>query len=166
MLNGLIFILMPYLALGLLLFVTPWRFVSNRLSWSAYSTQFLERENLFWGINPWHYGILPVLLAHFLAVLFPGPMKAFLGNQGNLIAFESLGLAFGLFALLGCLLLLLRRATKPILKQVTYAPDWILLLLLAAQSLTGVYVATFMNWGSEWALYTAVPYLWSLATFT
>ena len=58
MLNSFIFVVMPYAALALLIFVTPYRFCSNRLTWSAYSTQFLERNALFWGINPWHYGII------------------------------------------------------------------------------------------------------------
>ena len=165
MLNSFIFVVMPYAALALLIFVTPYRFYSNRLTWSAYSTQFLERNVLFWGINPWHYGILPVLAAHFLGVVAPGPMKALLGNQNNLIIFESIGLALGLFAVFGCLALLLRRVNTPLLKQVTYASDWVLLYLLAAQSLTGVYVATFMRWGSQWYLHSVVPYFWSLATF-
>ena len=165
MLNSFIFVVMPYAALALLIFVTPYRFYSNRLTWSAYSTQFLERNVLFWGINPWHYGILPVLAAHILGVVAPGPMKALLGNQNNLIIFESIGLALGLFAVFGCLALLLRRVNTPLLKQVTYASDWVLLYLLAAQSLTGVYVATFMRWGSQWYLHSVVPYFWSLATF-
>ena len=165
MLNSFIFVVMPYAAVALLIFVTPYRFYSNRLTWSAYSTQFLERDRLFWGINPWHYGILPVLAAHFLGIIAPGPMKALLGNQNNLIIFESIGLALGLFAVFGCLALLLRRVNTPLLKQVTFASDWVLLYLLAAQSLTGVYVATFMRWGSQWYLHTAVPYFWSLATF-
>lgn len=165
MLNSFIFVAMPYAALALLIFVTPYRFYSNRLTWSAYSTQFLEQKALFWGINPWHYGILPVLAAHFVGVIFPGPMKAFLGNQTYLIIFESVGLALGLFALFGCLLLLLRRVNAPILKRVTFAADWVLLYLLAAQTLSGVYVATYMRWGSQWYLHTAVPYLWSLLAF-
>lgn len=165
MLNNFIFIVMPYAALALLIFVTPYRFCSNRLTWSAYSTQFLERDRLFWGINPWHYGILPVLAAHFIGVVFPGPMKAILGNQNNLIIFESIGLALGLFAVFGCLALLLRRVNTPILKKVTFYSDWVLLYLLAAQTLSGVYVATFMRWGSQWYLHTVVPYFWSLVTF-
>lgn len=165
MLNSFIFVAMPYAALALLIFVTPYRFYSNRLTWSAYSTQFLEQKALFWGINPWHYGILPVLAAHFVGVIFPGPMKAFLGNQTYLIIFESVGLALGLFALFGCLLLLLRRVNAPILKRVTFAADWVLLYLLAAQTLSGVYVATYVRWGSQWYLHTAVPYLWSLLAF-
>lgn len=165
MLNSFIFIVMPYATLALLIFVTPYRFCSNRLTWSAYSTQFLEQKSLFWGINPWHYGILPVLAAHFLGVVFPGPMKALLGNQNNLIIVESIGLALGIFALFGCVILLLRRVNTPLLKRVTFASDWVLLYLLAAQALSGVYVATFMRWGSQWYLHTAVPYLWSLVTF-
>ena len=165
MLNSFIFIVLPYTALALIIFVTPYRFFSNRLTWSAYSTQFLERKTLFWGINPWHYGIIPVLAAHVLGVVAPGPMKALLGNQNNLVVIESIGLALGLFAVFGCLVLLLRRVNTPILKLVTFASDWVVLYLLLAQSMTGVYVATFMRWGSQWYLHTAVPYLWSLLTF-
>ncbi len=165
MLNNFIFIVLPYTALALLIFVTPYRYFSNRLTWSAYSTQFLERKTLFWGINPWHYGIIPVLAAHLLGFIAPGPMKALLGNQRNLVIFESIGLALGLFAVFGCLALLLRRVNTPILKKVTYTADWVLLYLLAAQALSGVYIGVFMRWGSQWYLHTAVPYFWSLATF-
>ncbi len=165
MLNSFIFVVMPYAALALLIFVTPYRYCTNRLTWSAYSTQFLEQKSLFWGINPWHYGILPVLAAHFLGVVIPGPMKALLGNQRTLIVVESIGLALGLFAVFGCLMLLLRRANTPLLKRVTFAADWVLLYLLAAQALSGVYIATYMRWGSQWYLHTAVPYLWSLLSF-
>lgn len=165
MLNSFIFIVLPYAALALVIFVMPYRFFSNRLTWSAYSTQFLESKTLFWGINPWHYGIIPVLAAHFLGVIAPGPLKVFLGNQTNLVVIESIGLALGLFAVFGCLVLLLRRVNTPLLKRVTFSSDWVLLYLLLAQALTGVYIATFMRWGSQWYLHTAVPYLWSLASF-
>jgi len=166
MLNNFIFIVLPYAALALCIVVTPYRFVTNRLTWSAYSTQFLEQKTLYWGINPWHYGIIPVLLAHFLGIVAPGPMKSFLGNQQTLIAVESLGLAMGLAALIGGLILLLRRANTPLLKRVNVCSDWVLLYLLTAQAATGVYIAVFMRWGSQWYLHTAVPYFYSLLTFT
>ena len=165
MLNSLIFIGLPYVALALLIFVTPYRYLTNRLTWSAYSTQFLESKSLYWGINPWHYGILPVLAAHLLGIIAPGPLQAFLANQSTLIVVESIGLALGLLALFGSLLLLLRRVNTPLLKRVTFPADWLLLGLLALQALSGIYIATFMRWGSQWYLHTATPYLWSLATF-
>jgi nitrate reductase gamma subunit len=165
MLNALIFIVLPYVALALVLFVTPYRYLSNRLTWSAYSTQFLEQEKLYWGSNPWHYGIIPVLIAHLVGVIAPGPMKVLLANQRTLILLESIGLGLGLFALFGCLVLMARRAQTPLLKPVTSAVDWVLLVLLTVQAASGVYLGLFMRWGSQWYLHTAVPYLHSLLVF-
>ena len=165
MLNVFIFVVLPYVALALFLFVTPYRYFSNRLTWSAYSTQFLEQKALYWGSNPWHYGIIPVVLAHFPGVIAPGSMRAILANRQALILLESVGLGLGLFALFGCLVLMVRRAHTPLLKPVTSAVDWVLLFLLTVQAATGVYMGLFMRWGSEWYLYTAVPYLHSLLVF-
>jgi nitrate reductase gamma subunit len=165
MLNNLIFIALPYAALALVLFVTPYRFCSNRLTWTAYSTQFLERKLLFWGINPWHYGVIPLLAAHIIGFAFPGQVKAFLGNQETLLMVESFGLGLGLFALMGSVLLLLRRSNSAMLSKVTFGSDWLVLYLLAFQAGTGIYIGYFERWGSQWYLHTAVPYLWSIVSF-
>lgn len=162
MLNVFLFVVLPYVALALFIFMTPYRYFSNRLTWSAYSTQFLEQNALYWGSNPWHYGIIPVVLAHFLGVIAPGPMRVILANQQALILLESVGLGLGLFALFGCLVLMVRRAQTPLLKPVTSAVDWVLLFLLTVQAATGVYMGLFMRWGSQWYLHTAVPYFHSL----
>jgi len=165
MLNVFLFIVLPYVSLALFLVVTPYRYFSNRLTWSAYSTQFLEQKALYWGSIPWHYGILPVLIAHLSGVIAPGPMKAILANRQTLILLESVGLGLGLFALFGCLVLMVRRARTPLLKPVTSAVDWVLLSLLTVQVATGVYLGLFMRWGSQWYLHTAVPYFHSLLVF-
>lgn len=162
MLNTIVFVILPYVALALLLFVTPYRFFSNRLTWSAYSTQFLERNALYWGINPWHYGILPVLLAHLLAALFPGATAALLGDRTRLLVVEATGLGLGIIALIGCVILLLRRANSPILGKVTSPADILLLLLLAVQTASGIVVAVTAGWGAQWYPATAGPYLRSL----
>jgi nitrate reductase gamma subunit len=165
MLNDFIFIALPYAALILVLFVTPYRFATNRLTWSAYSTQFLERKLLYWGSNPWHYGIIPILAAHIIGFAFPGPFQRVLGNQGTLLFLETLGFGLGLFALMGCVLLLLRRINSVQLSRVTFLSDWLILFLLAIQTSTGIYIGYFLHWGSEWYLHTAVPYLWSIIAF-
>ena len=162
MLNAFVFIILPYAALALLLFVTPYRYFTNRLTWSAYSTQFLEGKTLYWGSNAWHYGILPLVAAHFLGIVAPWFMKAVLANRPTLVLLESVGVGLGLFALFGCLVLLVRRLNTPILRPVTSAGDWLLLGLLAVQTATGVYMGLFMRWGTQWYLHTAVPYLHSL----
>jgi nitrate reductase gamma subunit len=165
MLNVFLFVVLPYVALALFIFVTPYRYFSNRLTWSAYSTQFLEQKALYWGSNPWHYGIIPVVLAHFMGVIAPGPMKVLLANRQTLILLESIGLGLGLFALFGCLVLMARRAQTPLLRPVTSAVDWVLLIVLTVQAATGVYMGLFMRWGSQWYLHTAVPYFHSLLVF-
>lgn len=166
MLNTFIFVVLPYAALALFAFVTPYRYISNRLTWSAYSTQFLERKALYWGSNPWHYGIIPVVAAHFLGILAPGAMQTFLADRQALIVLESVGVGLGLFALFGCLVLLVRRLSTPLLTPVTTTSDWVLLVLLLLQTATGVYMGLFLRWGSQWYLHTAVPYLHSLLMFS
>jgi len=165
MLNAFIFIVLPYVALALFLFVTPYRYFSNRLTWSAYSTQFLEQEKLYWGSNPWHYGIIPVLIAHLVSVIAPGPMRAILGNQRVLVLLEDVGQGLALLALFGILVLLIRRLRAPLLRPVTSTGDRILLALLAVEVATGVYMGIFIRGGPLWYLYTAVPYFHSLLAF-
>jgi nitrate reductase gamma subunit len=92
-------------------------------------------------------------------------MNVLLSNRKTLILLESVGLGLGLFALFGCLVLMARRAQTPLLKPVTSTADWVLLSLLTVQAATGVYMALFMRWGSQWYLHTAVPYLHSLLAF-
>jgi len=162
MLNTIIFTILPYVALTSVLFVTPYRYFSNRLTWSAYSTQFLERKTLYWGINPWHYGILPILLAHLFATVFSGATAALVGDQTRLLVVEITGLGLGIIALVGCAILLLRRANSPMLNKVTSPADWLILLLLGFQTATGIFVAITNSWGSQWYPATAAPYLRSL----
>lgn len=165
MLNVFLFIVLPYVALALFLIVTPYRYFSNRLTWSAYSTQFLEQKNLYWGSVPWHYGIIPVLIAHLLSVIAPGPMRTILGNQRALFLLEDIGQGLSLLALFGLAVLLIRRVRAPILKPVTSAGDWILLALLIFEVATGLYMGIFIRGGPLWYLYTAVLYFHSLLVF-
>lgn len=165
MLNTLIFVALPYVALVLLIAVTSYRYFSTRLTWTAYSTEILERRFLYWGANFWHYGIIPILLAHLTPFLFPGAVAAILGNQDVLLILESLGLGLGLLALTGNLLLILRRVNAPMLKRVTGFWDWALLFLFLLQAGSGVYLSLFLRWGSLWYTHAAVPYFRSVWTF-
>ena len=162
MLNTLVFVILPYVALTLVLAVTPYRLFSNRLRWSSYSTQFLERKALYWGINPWHYGIIPVLAAHLFAVIFPETTSRLVGDPTQLLVVEATGLGLGIMALVGSLILLLRRANAPMLNKVTFRADWLALLLLLFQTASGIAVAITNSWGAQWYPATATPYLRSM----
>ncbi len=161
MVNTLVFVVLPYAALALFLCVTPYRAAANRMDWSAFSTQFLERETLYWGSVPWHYGVLPILLAHLVLLVAPGAAASLLGRPAVLLAVESALLALGLLALLGSVVLLVRRGSAR-LRRVTRPADLLVLALLVFQAATGVAIALTMKWGAFWYLGTAVPYLRSL----
>ncbi len=164
MLDLIIFVIIPYFAIALAVFVTPYRYLTNRLDWSAFSTQFLERKKLVWGSIPWHYGVILILAGHLIGFLFPSAVQSILSGIEAIVAMESIALTLGLLALTGSLVLLLRRFSSGILRNISGYMDWILLLLVLYQAGTGVYMGIFARWGMEWYLHTAVPWLYSLLT--
>ncbi len=164
MLDMLIFVAVPYISIALALIVTPYRYLSGRLTWSAYSTQFLERKSLFWGSVPWHYGVVLLLAGHAIGFLFPSAVQSLLSSIQTLVLMESIALGLGLLTLLGTAVLLFRRIFTDIRAVSNYA-DYIVVLLVLNQAITGVYMGMFARWGMEWYLYTAVPWLYSLLTF-
>lgn len=165
MLDNFIFVGLPYGALALFIFVVPYRYFANRLTWTPYSTQFLEPKVLYWGAMAWHFGIIIVLLAHLTGFLAPRLVEALLANQAFFLALENISLGLGLLALFGSITLLFRRLTAEKIKAVTGIADKLILLLLIAQAATGVYTSVYVRWGYQWYHYTAVPYLYSLITF-
>lgn len=160
-----LFLVFPYLAVALAVSVGLYRYFRDRFSYSSLSSQFLEKEQLFWGSVPWHYAILLVLTAHLVAALIPGCWAAFLSEPLRLCVVELTGLALGLTALLGLVVLMARRGGNSRVAVVTTVMDWVLLVALALQVLGGVLIALLYRWGAAWYAQTAAPWLWSLATF-
>src|SRR3989339_2168962 len=69
--NQLSFMVLPYLAILLFFLVGIYRYSARRFSYSSLSSQFLENQQHFWGLVPFHYGILVVLAGHIVAFLLP-----------------------------------------------------------------------------------------------
>ncbi len=155
----------PYVAVALMVGVGLYRYCVDRYSWSSQSSQFLESRVLFWGSVPWHYAILMILLAHFLAFLFPTGWGVILGRPIRLYLLEVTGLGLGLSTLIALALLIFRRVLNARVSAVTTIVDWLVLVALFLQVATGVYIAFTLRWGSVWYLHTATPWLWSLVKF-
>lgn len=157
------FIAFPYIALILAVGVGLYRYFSHRFTYSSVSSQLLENRHLFWGSVSWHYGITLILVAHVLPWLFPRAAAAVLGDPARLLVLELTGLALGFYCVFGIAVLIARRLPNDSRARAVTSPmDWILLLVLAFQVLSGVGIALFERWGSAWYLSTAVPWLWSL----
>ena len=164
--DDVLFVAFPYVAVVLLVVVSLYRYYTDRFSYSSFSSQFLEGRTLFWGSVPWHYGILIILLAHFVALLWPSGWADLIASPARLLVLELIGLSLALAALLGLTLLLLRRIRSARIQAVTSTMDWVLLTVLLVQVVLGFWVALFFRWGSDWYLFTAVPWLISLAKFS
>jgi nitrate reductase gamma subunit len=163
--DAFLFIALPYLALVLAVGVGAYRYITNSYTWSSLSSQILENRKLFWGSVPWHYGITLILLAHLFAALLPGVAAWLLGGEMRRFVLELTGMALGLYALFGLVVLIVRRLVPKSLAQATTSyMDGVLLFVLLVQVASGVGVAIFNRWGGLWYLQTAVPWFWSLAT--
>jgi nitrate reductase gamma subunit len=161
-LDTLLFAVLPYVALATFFLVTIQRYRQQRFTYSSLSSQFLENQEHFWGLVPFHYGILVVLAGHVVAFLIPRQILLWNSRPLRLYVLEVSALVFGLLTLVGLCAALLRRLSKPKVRQVTSVSDWVLYALLLIQVASGVYVAVAYPWGSSWFAASAAPYLWSL----
>jgi nitrate reductase gamma subunit len=157
---------LPYVAIFTFLLVTIQRYRGQAFTYSSLSSQFLENRQHFYGLVPFHYGILVVLAGHVAAFLVPDAVLAWNGHPLRLYLLEITGLAFGILTLVGLVLMVMRRLTTPLLTRLTTRADWLVLIMLAVQVATGLYTAVVHPWGSSWFATVLSPYLWSLITLS
>lgn len=163
----LLFGVLPYVALVLFFLGTIARYRDRhaRFAYSSLSSQFLENRKHFWGLVPFHYGIIVVLLGHLVAFLVPRQILVWNSQPLRLYILEVSALIFGVLTLVGLAAAIARRLSVAALLRVTNWRDWVVLALLAVQTLSGVAVAVLYPWGSSWYAAAAAPYLWSVFLF-
>jgi len=157
-----LFSVLPYVALFTFLLVTIQRYRGQAFTYSSLSSQFLENQQHFYGLVPFHYGILVVLTGHVVAFLLPAEFLWWNSRPLRLYVLEAAALVFGLLTLVGLIAIVTRRLNVSKVRGVTTLADWIVLALLLVQVSGGVYVAIAYPWGSSWFAAIVAPYLWSL----
>lgn len=161
--DAFLFGVLPYLAVAVAVVGFVRRFGALRATVTTASSQLLEGRLQFWGSVSWHYAILTVLLLHLAAIFLPGTVASLLSSPGRLLAVEATGLALGVTAGWGLVVLGLRRLS---LRGQTSWLDWAVMALLLVQVGTGVYTASTARWGYGWFTFVATPWLGSLARLT
>lgn len=159
-----LFAVVPYVALTIFFLGTIIRYRRYGFSYSSLSSQFLENRHHFWGLIPFHYGILTVFLGHLIGFLIPRELLWWNSHPLRLYVFEISGLVAALLTIVGLVSMTMRRLTEPKIRVVTSTADWILLIILSLEIISGTFVAIFHSWGSSWFAATAAPYLWSVIT--
>jgi len=161
----LFFAVLPYVALATFFLGTIIRYKLYGFSYSSLSSQFLENRHHFWGLIPFHYGILTVFAGHLIAFLFPRELLLWNSLPIRLYILEVTGLTAAMLTSVGLVSMILRRMFDTKIRVVTSLADWILMVILTLQIVSGVLVAIFSAWGSSWFATSASPYLWSVITF-
>lgn len=157
-----LFIALPYVCLFTFFLMTIYRYRAQSFSYSSLSSQFLENEQHFWTMVPFHYGMLVITAGHLIALFIPRSLLAWNSHPLRLYVLEVSALAFGLLTLIGLIGLIVRRLTTPKVRRVTTVTDWILYAILLLQLASGVSVAILYPWGSSWFASNLSPYLWSV----
>jgi len=160
----LLFYVLPYLALFVFFLASIMRYRSQAFTYSSLSSQFLENQQHFWALVPFHYGILVVLTGHFVAFLIPRGILLWNSHPLRLYILETTALTFGILTLVGISASIWRRLAADKTRIVATPMDWLIFILLIIEIAAGVATAVLYPWGSSWFASTATPYLWSLLT--
>ncbi|MEP7183171.1 MAG: respiratory nitrate reductase subunit gamma [Betaproteobacteria bacterium] len=143
-LNEFLFGIYPYLALAVFFIGSLVRFDRDQYTWKSDSSQLLHAGQLRWGSNLFHLGILGIFFGHLFGLLTPLAVWHALGIEPQtkqLLAVIAGGVA-GLACLIGLALLILRRIGEPRIRATTKTMDMVVLILLLAQLLLGLFSIT------------------------
>ncbi len=162
MLNTLMFAAFPYICFIIFLIGSIYRYLNRGFQVSSLSSEFLERKKLFWGSQPFHWGLLIIFFGHLIAFLFPSAILAWNGQPMRLLILEVSSFAFALSALLGLVLLITRRLGSTKILIVSNKMDMLVYTVLLTQIISGLGVAFFVRWGSSWFASVLTPYLRSV----
>ncbi|MCB0481002.1 MAG: respiratory nitrate reductase subunit gamma [Flavobacteriales bacterium] len=165
MLNTLFFAAFPYVAFAIFIIGSIYRYRNTGFKVSSLSSQFLEGKKLFWGSQPFHWGLLVIFFGHLIAFLFPKSLIAWNGEPIRLLILEISSFVFALSALYGLCILIYRRLSTKRIIMVTNKMDMMVYVVLLTQITSGMGIALFARWGSTWFASSMTPYLRSVFAF-
>lgn len=138
--NQFLWVIFPYLALVTFVLGHVYRYRYDQYGWTPKSSQLLERRMLMWGVLLFHWGFLFVLGGHVMGLLVPIGVYRAIGVSDHNYHLLSLwaGAPVGIVALVGILLLNLRRWTIPRIRRNTDAMRFVTDALLLFVILLGL----------------------------
>ena len=165
--NTLLFGIYPYVCLAVLLIGSLIRFDREPYTWKSDSSQMLRKRELLLGSNLFHYGVLVVILGHFVGFLAPEWATQWLldPRQHQLIAMVSGGIA-GLIAIVGLSILIHRRLADPRIRLNSRYWDFAVVTTLWLQLALGLLTVPLSARHMDGALFeTLVSYVKGIVTF-
>lgn len=166
--NLLVWVVFPYVALSTMIGASLYRYYTNQYSYSSLSSQFLGAgKELGVGSLLWHIGLFMILFGHFMAMILTPFYKLF--KESSIILETGLDLlryTAAVAVLLGLLILIRRRLVNKRLRRVTSKFDWLVLLLLVYQILSGFWmIISHSSQEGFWFEDNLAPWIRGILTF-
>lgn len=150
----LLWVILPYVAITVFVVGHVWRYRTGQFTWSARSTQMLDRRVIGWASPAFHYGALAAIGGHVIGLMIPQSFTEAVGiSESTYRWFSAIaGAVAGAVTLVGFAGLVYRRATSPRVRRSTTRMDLATYFLLAVLIVMGCWMTFGYN------LATASPY--------
>ena len=165
--NTFFFGVYPYICLAVLLIGSLIRFDREPYTWKSDSSQMLRAGQLRLGSNLFHYGVIVVILGHFVGFLAPHWTVdwALTPVAHQLLAMVVGGIA-GLIAIIGLTILIARRLADPRIRLNSRKWDIAVVLMLWLQLALGLLTVPLSAFHMDGALFeTLTTYVKGVVTF-
>lgn len=141
-----LWVVFPYVCLTIFVVGNIYRYNVDQFGWTAKSSQLLENQRLKWGSILFHWGIIFAFFGHVMGILIPKEWFDAIGVTEGIyhVVAVYFGAAAGIVALLGGILLWMRRISVKRIRIHSSKSDIIALVSLVVVILLGV-TFTFMN---------------------
>jgi nitrate reductase gamma subunit len=137
----------PYLCLVVMIVGSLYRYAYRPMNWGSRSSEILEKKQLRWGSQLFHWGILLVIVGHVMGLLVPVAVYQALGVSHNMYHENAdiLGGIAGLMTWIGLLILLVRRFGNRRVRKNSSVSDMVVLILLFIIVTTGDSITLVYN---------------------
>ncbi len=136
--NNILFTYLPHIAIAIFMFGIFTRLIMGNKTVQAESTQFLADKQVKLGSNLFHVGIIFVFFGHLTLFIPEWLYHMVMTTETKRIIALSMGSFFGLMALVGMIILIIRRFSAPRIKMNSSFQDHFILLLLLVEVIFGL----------------------------
>lgn len=140
-LNQFLWVIFPYLCIVVFIVGHIFRYKYDQLSWSAKSSEFVEKKQLMIGSAMFHVGIIPVIFGHIGGLFVPKSWTQALGISDHMYHLGAvyIGSLFGWITLLGMMVLTYRRFWNKKVFRLSSISDLVVNVVLLLIICVGLY---------------------------
>ncbi|WP_411346763.1 respiratory nitrate reductase subunit gamma [Paenibacillus sp. WLX1005] len=147
MIEQFLWVIFPYACMVIFVVGHIFRYRTDQFSWTAKSSEFIEKKQLMIGSMLFHIGIIPVIMGHVVGLGIPASWMTAMGVSEHMYHLGAVygGGLFGIVTLIGMLILTSRRFTIRSVRRLSSASDLVVNTLLLFIVFMGMYATLFTN---------------------